>query len=239
MRLDVKGYRPPYDDRLVAYWTKIHSPGSGNALPQSVFIAHDLDAHNAPAGIVDLNVRSTGDTAVIDGLYFGEGVAPTERVVVAQALLGNIAKYVIRALPRIRAVQVPDDVSVRELLATARHRRATPAAGANTWAPSELLDGTFKRRRPLTPNIPVVSKALQLGKRGGLFYMNAAGKPVYVKTAGKAACLFNGNLRGETGSVCAKLDVRKADLPTSVQQDAGYVPRYGRFVMGDHDAPRT
>ena len=78
---------------------------------------------------------------------------------------------------------------------------------------------------PPRSNTEYVDKTLRLGTRGGVFYINTAGRRVYLKQYQRAQCLRHHSLPGDANEACAKLIAR--DAPT---HGPFFIPRYGRIV---------
>lgn len=70
-----------------------------------------------------------------------------------------------------------------------------------------------------------VDKALRLGSRGGIFYVNTVGRRVYLKRYQRVQCLQKHELPGDANRACQKLIAREA-----AERGVAFVPRYGHVV---------
>jgi len=77
-----------------------------------------------------------------------------------------------------------------------------------------------------------VKKNLAVGRRGGLSYVNTAGKKVWLKRWQKEQCLGKKAVQGDDGNLCARVKVHDADVPDAVKGPGRYIPKYGRLYVG-------
>ena len=78
-----------------------------------------------------------------------------------------------------------------------------------------------------------VKKNIVLGSRGGAYYVNRAGKKVYLKRYQKRQCLIEKRLEGELNHACQMLrtNLEGYDNLSKGEREA-FIPKYARMYLG-------
>ena len=78
--------------------------------------------------------------------------------------------------------------------------------------------------------VPVV-KTLQIGERGGAYYVNSKGKKVYLKRYQKQQCIKDGRVEGDNAGKCRQVNVHTEDMAQEVLSKMGGIPKYAKMFI--------